>query len=67
MDFEVTEIPIKEHSVACKDYLWPFGRLILRITRGKKKKLLQVSKRNPRSLVLRRATERVELLAASGA
>lgn len=32
-----------------------------------KKKLLQVSKRNPRSLVLRRATERVELLAASGA
>ena len=66
MDFEVTEIPIKEHSVACKDYLWPFGRLILRITRGKKK-LLQVSKRNPRSLVLRRTTERVELLAASGA
>lgn len=33
----------------------------------REKKLLQVSKRNPRSLVLRRATERVELVAADGA
>ena len=44
MDFEVTEIPIKEHSVACKDYLWPFGRLILRITRGKKKNFYRLVK-----------------------
>ena len=33
----------------------------------REKKLLQVSKRNPRSLVLRRATARVKLMAASGA
>lgn len=33
----------------------------------REKKLLQVSERNPRSLVLRRAIERVKLVAASGA
>lgn len=56
MNSEVPEIPIKEHSAACKDYLWSFGRLILRITTGKK--TVQVSKRNPRGLVLTTAMER---------
>ena len=56
MSFEVPEMPIKEHSAACKDYLWSFGRLSLRITTGKK--TVQVSKRNPRGLVLTTAMER---------